>query len=80
MRIRVVKIVTSALCAFSLQAGDHSKSDVDDILELHNKLLESHRKRNAGGVVESESEQIVVVSRGEVQFPTKTERHLPSNP
>lgn len=67
-------VVTLALMAYGLRASEQSNSDVDEILELHRALLESHIRYDVDGVLAAEAEQIVLVSRGEVEFPTKAER------
>ncbi|UCC48977.1 MAG: hypothetical protein JSV41_02035 [Gemmatimonadota bacterium] len=67
-------VVTLALVAYGLRVGEQSNSDVEEILKLHEALLESHIRYDVDGVLAAESEQLVVVSRGEVEFPTREER------
>ncbi len=48
--------------------------DAAQILILHKELLQAHLRNDAQGVLAAEPGQIVVVSRGEVLFPSKAER------
>jgi len=70
----VLMVVTPALFACALRAGDQSNDDADAILRLHQELLDSHIRHDVAGVLAAESEQLVVVSRGEVHFPSRAER------
>jgi hypothetical protein len=67
-------LASISIVAFRINAEDQSNSDIEKILKLHRELLESHMKYDADGVLAAEPEQIIVVSRGEVRFPTKAER------
>jgi ketosteroid isomerase-like protein len=51
-------------------ASSHS----EEILKIHKALLASHLQNDAQGVITGEADDVVVVSRGEVLFPTREER------
>ena len=70
----IVIVMTLALMAYGLRASEQSNSDMEEILKLHQALLESHIRSDVDGVLAAESEQLVVVSGGKVEFPTKAER------
>ena len=76
LRVTVCVILFTAVCslAFILKAEDEPNEDVEEVLKLHGELLESHMKYDAHGVLAAEPDDIVVVSRGEVLFPSKVER------
>lgn len=58
----------------SQKAGESPSGGMEDILKLHKAILASHLAYDAGAVLASESDQIIVVSRCEVQFRSKRER------
>ncbi|UCC73976.1 MAG: hypothetical protein JSV86_05310 [Gemmatimonadota bacterium] len=70
----VVIIVTVILTTYSLSADEQLNDDVEQILKLHRELIESHISRDVDGVLAAESEELLVVSGGEVHFRTKAER------
>lgn len=75
--IGLVTFVTSfSLMTHVPQAQDQSGSDTEEILTIHKDLLASHLRNNVAGVLKAEADKIVVVSRGEVLFPTKVERAM----
>jgi hypothetical protein len=65
-----------SIISFEIDAGERTDDDVERILNLHRELIESHLNYDAEGVLAAEPEQITVVSRGEVHFPSKTERSV----
>ena len=81
MNVQSVAVsVVVALCVLaagissSLGAEGGADGDIERIREIHEKLLESHLRRDAGGVLGAEADGIIVVSGGEVHFPTREER------
>jgi len=54
--------------------GEPSNTDVDEMLRLHSEVLEAHRNDEVDRWLASESDEIIMVSRGEVLFPSKDER------
>ena len=67
-------LVAFLLTSSVMKADEMLTGDVKEILKLHKGVLESHIGNDVNGILASESEQIVVVSRGEVQFPSRSER------
>jgi hypothetical protein len=57
-----------------LESREGAPVDADRILAIHEELLKSHLENDPEGVLTSEADGVVVVSRGEVLFPTKSER------
>ncbi len=46
----------------------------EEILKIHKALLASHLQNDAEGALADEADEVVVVSRGEVLFPTRQDR------
>jgi ketosteroid isomerase-like protein len=55
-------------------AGQPANVDAEAILKIHQDLLAAHLSNDASGVLAAESEDPVVVTRGEVLFPTRDDR------
>ncbi|MFH1842945.1 MAG: nuclear transport factor 2 family protein [bacterium] len=80
--IGILRIVTTCfiwymaagLSAAAAIAQDTSFSDAEGIQTVHEALLEAHLDGDAEGVLANEAEGILVVSRGEVLFPSRQER------
>ncbi|MFH1842602.1 MAG: nuclear transport factor 2 family protein, partial [bacterium] len=66
--------MAAGLSAAAAIAQDTSFSDVEGIQTIHEALLEAHLDGDAEAVLGNEAEGIVVVSRGEVLFPSRQER------
>lgn len=48
--------------------------DTGEILALHEKILQAHRENNVGKMMENASDEYILVTRGEVLYPTLAER------
>ncbi|WP_420627481.1 hypothetical protein [Candidatus Leptofilum sp.] len=59
---------------------DQVKSDEDQLLKLHQKVLEAHLKSNVELILEDENDSYVVANRGTVAHPTKEERRQRLDP
>lgn len=60
--------------AFSTDADEKRNQDVEEILRLHNELIEAHKVGDVDKLLAPEPEQIITVNRGEVLFENKSER------
>jgi ketosteroid isomerase-like protein len=49
-------------------------TDVEEILALHQAVLNAHRAKDVEALLAAEADEIVQVSRGEVLFPLREER------
>lgn len=70
----VVVVIAAVAMTHAFQVEGQIASDVEEILSLHRELLDSHIRYDVASVLASESDPVVVVSRGEVRFPTRAER------
>lgn len=66
--------VLSTSPALGTGPEDQPRGDVEQILELHKAVLDAHKAGDVDGLLAAEPGEIVSVSRGEVLFPTKSER------
>jgi hypothetical protein len=67
-------LLALAALLFATPAAAAKRSAESELLDLHKAVLEAHLKSDVDALLAPESEDYVVVSRGEVSRPTKPER------
>jgi hypothetical protein len=68
------KQLFALLLAVSFFVGQVSATPTDELLALHEKVMRAHRDSNVELLLEDESEDYVVASRGAITKPSKAER------
>jgi ketosteroid isomerase-like protein len=61
-------------------AGLAEEADQQELLRLHEAVLAAHRDNDLDSWMQDESDDYVMVSRGEIQFPDKKERRAQLGP
>jgi len=69
-----------AILAFHLTAFAQSKSAEDELIKMHQDLLQFHLKGDVDSWLATESDQYVVANRGEVTYPSKKDREARIGP
>lgn len=69
-----------AILTFPLTAFAQSKSAEDELVKMHQELLQFHLNGDVEGWLATESEQYVVANRGEVTHPSKKDREARIKP
>ncbi|UCG52944.1 MAG: hypothetical protein JSW58_05140 [Candidatus Latescibacterota bacterium] len=77
-KIAIIVVLGIALAIGSVVFGTNddrnSNRDAEAILRIHKELLDAHKNHDVDRLLAPESDQIIVVSRGEVTYQTKKER------
>jgi hypothetical protein len=75
---KIIVLLTLVICfgAHDRAFSADSASDLSQLLALHEKVLEAHRKTDIDMLMEDAVEQYVLVTSGEVLYPTVEERKL----
>jgi hypothetical protein len=63
-----------AILTFSITAFAQSKAAEDELIKMHQDLLQFHLKGDVESWLATESDQYVVANRGEVTHPSKKDR------
>ena len=69
-----------AIVTFSITAFAQNKSAEDELIKMHQELLQFHLKADVESWLATESDQYVVANRGEVTHPLKKEREAQITP
>ncbi len=70
----LVCFATAHLSVSAIEARERSSDRTAEILKIHQDLLASHLRNDAGGVLSAEADTIVIVSRGEICHAAKEAR------
>jgi hypothetical protein len=70
------KLTIFALLAFYAGLSPASVADTEQILALHEKVLEAHRRNDVDMLMEDAAVDYILVTNGEVIYPTVDERKL----
>lgn len=74
-RIPVLLCLVIAIGALPLSScGNATKADETELLALHERALEAHRRSDIDLLLQDEDDDYVISSRGEISRPAKAER------